>query len=468
MFLRYVYYDGLAQTSYLVGCQSSGQAIVIDPSRHIQQYVDLANREGMRIVGVCETHIHADFVSGAKQFAEQYGVTLYLSGEGGADWQYEYLDGLPHVLLHDGHEFRIGNLLFRVLHTPGHTPEHISFLLTDESSAAKQPIGLFSGDFVFVGDVGRPDLLEKSVGIAGTSTEMAGKMYDSLQRLRLLPDFLQIWPGHGAGSSCGRALGAVPSTTLGYEKIANWAFQELDRDEFIQRLLSGQPQPPKYFAKMKQVNRQGPDRLPTIEPTQFTSISKTTLSLWAERGVILDVRPSRDFADSHVRGSLNIPYGKSFLTWAGSLLSYDKAIYLIGDERVIPSVIRDLQAIGMDGVEGWLDWETSRSQLDESVFQSYRRIDAAAAKTLVDERKFTVLDVRNLDEWNAGHVDGAIRIAVTDLPAKVHDIHAERPVLVHCQSGYRSAIAASILQANGMEEVWDLTGGYHSWKQVEA
>jgi hydroxyacylglutathione hydrolase len=222
MLLRYFYDQKLAQASYFVGCQATGEALVIDPARHVEPYLATAEAEGMRLVAAAETHIHADFVSGARELAERTGATLYLSDAGDQDWKYLYADQYRHVPLRDGDTFCVGNIHFEVWHTPGHTPEHISFLMTD-TAGANRPMGLFSGDFVFAGDVGRPDLLEKAAGIANTAETGARQMFHSLQRFKGLPDYLQLWPGHGAGSACGKALGAIPSSTIGYEKLFNWA-----------------------------------------------------------------------------------------------------------------------------------------------------------------------------------------------------------------------------------------------------
>lgn len=243
MLLRYFYDQKLAQASYFVGCQEMGEAIVVDPARYVDQYLELAEAEGMRIVAVIETHIHADFVSGARELAHRTGATLFLSDNGNDDWKYAFTNDYPHEPLYDGSEFNVGNIKFHTLHTPGHMPEHISLLMMDTVSADK-PMGVFSGDFVFAGDIGHPDLSEKAAGIADSAEENARQLFKSLQRFKLLPDYLQIWPGHGAGSACGRDLGAVPSTTLGYERLFNWAFNETDEAGFMDELLRGQPEPP--------------------------------------------------------------------------------------------------------------------------------------------------------------------------------------------------------------------------------
>lgn len=253
MLLRYLYDTNLAQASYLVGCQRTGEALVVDPNRETARYLEVAEREGLRITAVTETHIHADFLSGARQLAARAGARLLLSDEGGPDWLY----GFEHEGLRDGGTFMVGNVRIQVMHTPGHTPEHLAFLLTDTANA-DEPMGLFTGDFLFVGDIGRPDLLETAAGVAATKEPSARTLFRSLQKVRGLPDWLQVWPGHGAGSACGKALGAVPSTTLGYELRFNWAFGIEDENEFVRQVLKGQPEPPRYFAEMKRINRDGP------------------------------------------------------------------------------------------------------------------------------------------------------------------------------------------------------------------
>jgi hydroxyacylglutathione hydrolase len=265
MLLRYFYDQRLAQASYMVGCAVKGEALVIDPARDIAPYLQAADSAGVRIAQVTETHIHADYVSGSRELAAHTGAHLYLSAEGGPDWQYAFAGQLPTTLLRDGDVWPVGNVRIKALHTPGHTPEHLCFLITD-TAAADQPMGLFTGDFIFVGDVGRPDLLEEAAGMADTKIPGARQLFHSLQRIRTMPGYLQIWPGHGAGSACGKALGAVPSTTLGYELLFNPAFQQTDEDSFVAWLLDGQPEAPRYFGQMKRVNKAGPALLADLRP----------------------------------------------------------------------------------------------------------------------------------------------------------------------------------------------------------
>ena len=297
MFFQHVYDKTLAQASYLIGCQKTGESIVIDPKRDVDTYLEIARQNGLKITHVAETHIHADFLSGSRELAALTGAKMYLSDEGGPDWQYQF----PHEGLKGGDVFHVGNLRFDVLHTPGHTPESISFLLTDVP-ASKAPVMLFTGDFVFVGDIGRPDLLEKAAGLKGTQDVGAREMYKSIQRFAGLPDYVQVWPGHGAGSACGKALGAVPSSTVGYEKIRNWALGYGDDEKgFVKYLLEDQPEPPRYFAMMKKLNKV--DRPLLTEVPRPRKLSTAELKASIEKGIkVVDTRPKSDFAKGFIPG----------------------------------------------------------------------------------------------------------------------------------------------------------------------
>ncbi|HMQ55982.1 MAG TPA: MBL fold metallo-hydrolase, partial [Anaerolineae bacterium] len=334
MLLKYFYNDKLAHASYMVGCQATGEALVVDPGRDIAPYLQTAQDNGMQIVAVTETHIHADFLSGARELAEQTKAKLYLSDEGDENWKYQFLDGYDHELVYDGSVFKVGNIKLEVLHTPGHTPEHISFLVTD-TAGANQPIGIFTGDFVFVGDIGRPDLLEEAAGIKGTAEPGARRMFESLRRFRALPDFVQVWPAHGAGSACGKALGAIPSSTVGYEKLFNWAFQYEDEDQFVKALLAGQPEAPKYFAMMKKLNKEGPAVLGGLPQPQRLDDQRLA-NVLAEGLKVVDTRSADEFAKGHIPGTINIPNDGAFTNWAGWLLTYDQPFYLIAAENALP------------------------------------------------------------------------------------------------------------------------------------
>jgi hydroxyacylglutathione hydrolase len=456
MLLRLIYDDKLAQASYLLGCQATGQALVIDPNRDADQYVRLAKKEGLRIAQVTETHIHADFLSGARELAQRTGAQLMLSNHGGSDWSYRFPDADKIKLLNDGDVFHVGRIEVAVLHTPGHTPEHICFLITDQASA-DQPIGLFSGDFVFVGDVGRPDLLEKAAGVSGTMEAGARSLYQSLQQFRELPDYLQVWPGHGAGSACGKALGAVPQTTVGYEKLVNPALAQKSEKDFVDFILSGQPDPPKYFATMKRLNRDGPHVLNSLPTPTRLAARELDSALQADTQVI-DTRAAVNFAKGHVPGTINIPYNKSFTNWAGWLISYDRDIALIVDEFVPANeVARDLALIGLDRLHGYFGADALKDRADLQKTTSIRTQDMVELAASGDA---VVIDVRNDNERRAGQIPGTIHIPLGHLKDHVQELPHDRPIVVHCQGGGRSAIAASVLQSEGFQQVINVHGGY--------
>ncbi|MEX0912594.1 MAG: MBL fold metallo-hydrolase [Gemmatimonadota bacterium] len=475
MILKRFYDDKLAQASYLVGCAATGEAMVVDANRDVDPYVRAAEEEGLEITHVTETHIHADYVSGSRELAERTGGKLYLSDEGDADWKYAFAKDYDAVLLKDGDIFEVGNVRVKALHTPGHTPEHLSFVVTD-TAGADQPMGVFTGDFIFVGDVGRPDLLEKAAKIAGTMEAGARTLFQSLQRFkREVPDFVQIWPGHGAGSACGKSLGAVPQTTLGYEKLFNWGLAITDEREFVEAVLAGQPEPPKYFAEMKRINKAGPAVLGGFKLPRRLAESRIEAVL-DEGALVIDTRSPAEFAGGHVPGTINIPLARSFNTWAGWLTPYDRDFYLIVDDRCghcVEEATRDLAMVGLDRLAGYFGtgaiaaWQSQSQPL-----QTVERVTADEVASRLRDRSVRVLDVRGQSEWDAGHLPGAspdeggqvLHIPVGYLTDRIDEIPRDAPVVVHCQGGGRSAIAASVLQANGFRNVVDLPGGFTEWR----
>jgi hydroxyacylglutathione hydrolase len=461
MLLRYFFYDKLAHASYLVGCQATGDGIVVDPGRDIEPYLAAAEDEDLRIVAVTETHIHADFVSGARELAARTGAKLYLSAGGGPEWQYEYQQAYPHEMVKDGDTFFIGNLRFEVMHTPGHTPEHISLLVTD-TKGADRPMGLFSGDFVFVGDVGRPDLLEKAARVANTAELGARQMFQSLQRFRQLPDYIQVWPGHGAGSACGKMLGAVPSSTVGYEKLFSWAFQEEDEALFVRQLLDGQPEPPRYFGVMKRVNKAGPTLLKDVTRPAWLPFERLAQAL-AEGALVVDTRPMAAFAASHISGTLNLPYNYDFPNWAGWLIPYDRPFYLIADSRWIEEVQRDLYYVGLDQAAGYFEAGMVDQWAAENEMESYRVARSAELADKILRGEVTLVDIRKQSEWDEGHIPGAVHLMLGYLEEEAGKLPANRPVVVQCRTGKRSAIGASVLQKWGMADVVNMMGGYRDW-----
>jgi hydroxyacylglutathione hydrolase len=464
MFLRLLYDEKLAQASYLIGCQTSGEALVVDAGRDIGRYVELARREGFRIAHVTETHIHADFVSGSRELSRHTGARLYLSGMGGADWQYRYAAEDGAQLLRHGDSLRVGGVEISALHTPGHTPEHLTFVVTDTRNS-REPMGALTGDFVFVGDVGRPDLLERAAKQRGTMLAGARQLFASLQRFRELPDFIQIWPGHGAGSSCGKSLGAVPQSTLGYEKRTNWAFAVKEEEEFIRRVLEGQPDPPKYFANMKRINRDGPSLRDRGSQPELLPANRVQEVL-AKGATVVDTRSAQDYARGAVAGTINIPGNRSFTSWAGWLLPYDRDIYLIartGGGNGLAEIARDLSSIGLDRIAGWFDADSMGGGNGTSA-QIIRAMDADTVASKAPSGEITVLDVRNPGEWRAGHLPWASLVPLGDLPDRMSELPKDRPIVVHCQTGSRAAIAASVLLAHGFTDVRVFAGGFSEWQ----
>ncbi|AUD14750.1 MULTISPECIES: rhodanese-like domain-containing protein [unclassified Planococcus (in: firmicutes)] len=466
MLLRYFYDEKLAHASYVVGCQKTGEAVVVDPMRDITAYEELAKEEKLNIVGALETHIHADFVSGSRELNDRFGTKLYVSDEGDADWKYQNLDGISHQLLKDGDQFKIGNLVFDVMHTPGHTPESISFLLTDKGGSADKPMGIFTGDFVFVGDVGRPDLLEKAADIQGTSDSGAASMFKSIERFKALPDYLQVWPAHGAGSACGKALGAVPSTTVGYEKAFNWAMQFDDEASFKKALLEGQPEPPYYFAVMKSVNKVGQKLIKDLPELKEITSAADIEALLAEGKQVLDMRPADAYSKGHIQGTLNIPFNNSFTNWAGWIVDYDKPLYLLLDTKVLDEALVALRSVGIDEVYGFAEADSLMAQAEN--LASYENVSPSEANEMVENSEAYVLDVRNQTEFDEGHIDNAQHIMVGTLKNRLDEVDTDKTIIVQCQAGARSAIAASVLKANGIDKLVNMTGGYSKWQQEVA
>lgn len=458
MLLKYFYDSALAHASYIVGCQREKTAVVIDPGRDVQQYLEFAWQEGLQLMAVAETHIHADYVSGARELAEQVGAKLYLSDAGPSDWKYRFADQYDSQLLQDGDKFSIGKIQFETVHTPGHTPESISFVLTDKGGGANQPMGIFTGDFIFVGSIGRPDLLEEAAGIQGSAKSGAVDLYHSAMRFKQLPDFLQVWPAHGAGSACGKGLGAIPSSTVGYEKLFNPALAFDQQDEFVQYILSDQPEAPKYFSVMKRVNKEGPQVLGNISSPE--RMSAKSISLLRPEATIVDLSTPHQFAAGHVPGAINIP-GNLLAAWAGWLIDYSEPLYLIADQKQLGEAVRILHKIGIDQIAGVFDPEELRST--GIATQQYQ---TAAPEDLLEQIKsgeVDLVDVRSDAEWNAGHIEQAKHLFLGRLPEQLATLQHNRPVVTQCQSGMRAAIAASIIQATGRKAI-NMAGGLAAWQ----
>ncbi len=469
MFLRMVYDEKLAQAAYVIGCQRTGEAVVVDPERDVDRYVTLARANGLRITAVTETHIHADFLSGSRELAERTGARLYLSDEGGPDWKYAWLDKkqgggrYDAVLLKDGASFRVGNIELRALHTPGHTPEHVCFLVTDHGGGASEPMGILTGDFVFVGDLGRPDLLETAAGIAGVKEASAHTLFASLRKFNSLPDYLQVWPAHGAGSACGKALGAVPQSTVGYERRFNQALSfAADEPRFVEFILEGQPEPPLYFARMKVQNRDGVPLLGELPaPRRLTADELARID--GGSTAVIDVRPWPAFRDGHVPGSIWTPTNSQFPMVTGSYVKPEEAIVLVCEPGRVEELTRDLVRIGLDRVEGWAAPEDLAGLRN---LATTPEIDAATLRARLRSGEIAgpaVLDVRRAAEHETRAIPGAVNIAHTRLPARLDEL-PRGPMVVHCAGGVRSASACSLLQRLG-NDVTNLAGGMGAWEK---
>ncbi|QDT12683.1 MBL fold metallo-hydrolase [Planctomycetes bacterium K23_9] len=458
MLLKYFYDEKLAHASYMVGCQRAKVAIVVDPGRDIDQYIAMADKEELELIAVAETHIHADYVSGARELADRVGAKLYVSDEGPAEWKYLYLDDYDHELMHDGDQFTIGKIVLDVMHTPGHTPESISFVLTDQGGGADKPMGIFTGDFVFVGSIGRPDLLEQAAGIANTAEPGARDLFHSAERFKTLPDYLQVWPAHGAGSACGKGLGAIPSSTVGYEKQFNPALQFTDEDDFVGYILADQPEAPKYFAVMKRVNKEGPVVLGADHHHQMLELPKLQQAI--DSGTVVDLSASQDYAKGHVPNTINIP-SENLAAWAGWLVDYDRPCFLICEPSELEEAARVLHKIGVEDIAGGFSpSEIASAGLNT---QTYASGTPAELSKSIQSGDVVLIDVRSDAEWNEKHIEQAEHHFLGRLPETLNRIPSDKQVVVQCRTGGRSAVAASVLQAAGITDVVNLTGGYLAW-----
>ena len=466
MLLHRVWDPKLAQASYLIGCIEAREALVIDANRDVDQYLALAASLGLRVAHVTETHIHADFCSGSRELAARAKARLYLSGEGGDEWRYGFAASDGGVLLHDGDRFAMGRVSVQALHTPGHTPEHLTFLVTD-GAAATAPIAAVTGDFVFVGDVGRPDLLERAAGVGGTMESAARTLFRSLQRFKRQPDWLQIWPGHGAGSACGKGMSAIPHSTVGYERRFNWAFGVEDEPQFVRMVLAGQPDPPKYFGTMKRLNRDGPRILGGV-PRPLPAPAERVVDVVEGGGLVIDTRTAAEYGSGHIPGTINIPFNNAFTTWAGWVVPYDRDVHLLSakaDGRQAEGAMRDLAMIGLDRVAGSFGAEALGAWTGAG--RGLATIGRITARDLVERLAAgaAVVDVRSRAEWEAGHIPGVPNIPAGEIADRLGELPAARPLVVHCQGGTRSAIAASLMDAHGLTGIVDLPGGFTEWER---
>jgi hydroxyacylglutathione hydrolase len=464
VFIKRFFEKSLAQTSYLIGCLAAREAVVIDPNRDADQYLEAAKKEGVEIRHVTETHIHADFLSGSRELASRAGAKLYLSDEGDADWKYGFAREDHATLMKSGERITIGKVVLEAVHTPGHTPEHLTWLVTD-TAGATDPIAAATGDFIFVGDVGRPDLLERAAHVKNAADIGARQLFRSLQRFQMRPEWLQIWPAHGAGSACGKSISDIPQTTLGYERRFNWAFQIPDEERFVARALAGQVEPPKYFAEMKRVNRDGPRVLGQFR--RPAELDRAALESALRDGqLVIDARPAASYAVGHIPGTLNLPLNGSFTTWAGWLVPYTQDFFVIVDqgEAAIDRAVRDLALIGLDRLAGWFDagviddWADAGRRLG-----TIPQIGPGDLRESLVHHGVTLVDVRGQTEFDAAHIPGARHIPLGYLADRLDELPRDRPIVLQCGSGSRSSIGASLLRKRGVDVAINLAGGIDGW-----
>ncbi len=473
MLFRQFFDPKLAQYAYLVGCQQTGEAVIIDPERDIDRYVEAAESEGLRIVAVAETHIHADFLSGAREFAHQYGTRTYLSDEGGSEWASDWARTGEYdvTFLKDGDSFHIGGIEIQALHTPGHTPEHISFVLIDRGGGASTPIGVATGDFVFVGDLGRPDLLEQAAGMHGVQEPSARQLFASLPRFTELQDYVQVWPAHGAGSTCGKDLGAVPQTTVGDEKLYNASLSAAGQgeDAFVDAILAGQPEPQTYFARMKRDNNKGVPILGQLPSPRRLTVAELQRRVEADETLFLDTRLDRSgFMAKHIPGALYTPMNRAFNTAVGSLVEDEtQAIVLIIEESAVEEAVRDLVRIGYDNIVGFVTPETLTRYFDKG--GEARKVEEVGFEAIAEaklQENAQVVDARFAAEYAGAHIPGAISASYTRLPSLAPErLPKDRPLLVHCGTGARAAAATAFLVREGYDARL-VNGSFDAYKET--
>jgi len=435
------YLGCLAHASYFIA--SEGDAVVVDPQRDVQQYLDEAAKAGARIKYVIETHLHADFVSGHCELAEKTGAQIVIGAKAEA--------AFPHLAVRDGDELRVGNVVLRALETPGHTPESISWLVTADET---EPRRVLTGDTLFIGDVGRPDL---AGGRGYTSRQMAEMLYDSLhQKLLALDDDVEVWPAHGAGSACGKNISRERSSKIGVQRKLNYALRPMAKEAFVEMMTSDLAAAPRYFPMDAEINRRGARALDEVKAAP---LSTEEVQEWMTRGAaVLDVRDSASFGAGHIPGAINIGLGGQYASWAGTLLSPDTPIVIVaGDDRVEEAVMR-LARVGLENVAGYLRggigaWPDPLTGLAQ--------IDVAVLRERLGELR--VVDVRGPGEYKGGHVPDALNVPLADLSRTLDQLDSSKPLAVICASGYRSSTAASILQQHQFENVCNVAGGTNAW-----
>jgi len=452
MYFEQFYLGCLAHASYML--VSEGEAIVVDPQRDVEIYLEAAQKQNVKIRYIFETHLHADFVSGHKELAARTGATIYIGKAAGATF--------AHVPIEDGLQLQVGKIRIDAFETPGHTPESISLVVTDEERS-QCPWAVLTGDTLFIGDVGRPDLSKTH-----TPQQLAGLMYDSLhQKLLTLPDDVLVYPAHGAGSLCGRNMRAERSSTIGTERLTNYALQIKGRDEFIQQMTSNLPARPDYFLEDAAINRAG--ATPLTELPELKPIAAGELNdMLAGGAIALDVRPTDQFAAGHVPGSINIALSGQFASWAGAVLGLSARPVLIAEtsEQRDEARLR-LARVGIEDVAGYLAGGPAAWQQAGFPMQSLPQITAQELDSRLRDDTPLVLDVRRESEWDAAHISGAECYPLDRFKASLPPIEPSRPIAVHCKGGYRSVIACSLLQRAGYNNVINVLGGFDAWLNAQ-
>jgi glyoxylase-like metal-dependent hydrolase (beta-lactamase superfamily II)/rhodanese-related sulfurtransferase len=450
------YYLGcLSQASYLIGDETTGVAAVVDPRRDVDEYLADAAARGLRIEHAILTHFHADFVAGHLELRDRVGARIHLGARAQADYAFSPL--------RDGDVLEFGRVRLRVLETPGHTPEAISLLLYDLAVSDREPKAVLTGDTLFIGDVGRPDLMA-SVGVS--AAELAGMLYDSLHRkLLALPDATLVYPGHGAGSACGKNLSQERVSTIGVQRQYNYALQPMSKERFVQVITADQPAAPPYFAYDAELNRR---ERATLDAVLARELKRLTLdeALAAQRdgAQLLDARDPADFAAGHLAGSLNVGLGGRFAEWAGILLAPTRPIVLVtGPGREQEAAVR-LGRVGFDSVAGYLDGGIEAAKNRPDVVRRVERVTAGALRDLLRAERLPILDVRTETEWRSGAIPGSVNVPLHELRARLAEVPAGPRLVVHCQSGYRSSVAVSLLAQLGRPGLVDLVGGIEAWK----
>lgn len=451
---------GLAHYSYLIGCQKVGVAAIVDPKRDIDTYIQFARSHGLKITKVLETHIHADYASGALELAHATQAEICLSAyDKGELFEVKF----AHSELKHADFVEIGNIKLKVLHTPGHTPEHISFLVFDGSRSSNLPMMLLSGDFIFVGSVGRPDLLGEDAKMA-----LVEKLYKSCNAVTELPDGLEIYPAHGAGSMCGAGLSAMPHSTLGYERACNpYLLKELTLPSFREKVFAATPPFPEYYKRMKRINSEGPkilDGLPGRNPLTAQEFK----SLMDSGALVIDLRDQQNYGAAHIANSFGIGLGNSLATWASWLVPYDTPILLVlpGDQA-LEEGIRHLIRVGLDDIKGYLQGGIDAWKQAGLTTQSTEQISAKDLAQELRLNKFDVLDVRAASEYSTKNIPGSIHCVLHDLPGRTQEFkNRSKTLALICGSGYRSTIAASLLERAGIDKVTNVSGGMIAWMKA--